>query len=247
MRASTAPLRRLASCSGCGCCGSRTPWSPKPSTRATIWSTSRSRSMSADSARRGEYPLQESSPLPVTLVLLGLQAGAGRGAAPEREPDSPFQDSFLVEGQGLGENRAERLQAAARPDRREHPFSGGPVDLPQGGDQDLFLVREVVSDPSGGAARLLGDPSHRGGLDSFGRHDRPGGSHELAAPLRVVDHLRHRPSLQNNCCASTRRRLTMHNMCCASGLTAVDDAAIGVFGFIGRGGRPLSCAVTPLP
>ena len=31
MRASTAPLRRLASCSGCGCCGSRTPWSPKPS------------------------------------------------------------------------------------------------------------------------------------------------------------------------------------------------------------------------
>ena len=37
----------------------------------------------------------------------------------------------------------------------------------------------------------------------------------------------------------------MHNMCCASDLTAMDDAAIGVFGFIGRGGRPLSCAVTP--
>ena len=37
----------------------------------------------------------------------------------------------------------------------------------------------------------------------------------------------------------------MHNMCCASGLTAMEDAAIGVFGFIGRGGRPLSCAVTP--
>jgi hypothetical protein len=37
----------------------------------------------------------------------------------------------------------------------------------------------------------------------------------------------------------------MHNMCCASGLTAVEDAAVGVFGFIGRGGRPVSCAVTP--
>ena len=34
-------------------------------------------------------------------------------------------------------------------------------------------------------------------------------------------------------------------MCCASDLTALDDAAVGVFGFIGRGGRPLSCAVTP--
>ena len=38
--------------------------------------------------------------------------------------------------------------AAARPDRREHPFSGGPLHLPQGGDQSLFLVREIVSDPS---------------------------------------------------------------------------------------------------
>jgi hypothetical protein len=37
----------------------------------------------------------------------------------------------------------------------------------------------------------------------------------------------------------------MHNMCCAYGLSALDDAAVGVFGFIGRGGRPLSCAVTP--
>ena len=37
----------------------------------------------------------------------------------------------------------------------------------------------------------------------------------------------------------------MHNMCCASGLAALEDAAVGVFGFIGRGGRPVSCAVTP--
>ena len=37
----------------------------------------------------------------------------------------------------------------------------------------------------------------------------------------------------------------MQNMCCASGLAAMEDAAVGVFGFIGRGGRPLSCAVTP--
>src|SRR5580693_1116731 len=37
----------------------------------------------------------------------------------------------------------------------------------------------------------------------------------------------------------------MHNMCCASDLTAMEGAAVGVFGFIGRGGRPLSCAVTP--
>jgi hypothetical protein len=49
----------------------------------------------------------------------------------------------------------------------------------------------------------------------------------------------------------------MQNMCCASSLTAaetakaaealkaVTNAAIGVFGFIGRDGRPLSCAVTP--
>ena len=34
----------------------------------------------------------------------------------------------------------------------------------------------------------------------------------------------------------------MQNMCCASNQTA---AAVGVFGFIGRDGRPLSCAVTP--
>ena len=198
--------------------------------------------------RRGEYPLQESSPLPVTLVLLGLQSGTGRGAAPEREPDSPFQDSFLVEGQSLGENRMQRLQAAALLDRREHPFSGGPVDLPQGRDQDLFLVSEVVSDPPGGAARLLGDPPHGSCLDSFGSHDRPGGSHELTAALRVVDNLGHRLSvsvLQNNCCASISRRRTMHNMCCAYDLAALEDAAVGVFGFIGVGGRPVSCAVTP--
>ena len=37
----------------------------------------------------------------------------------------------------------------------------------------------------------------------------------------------------------------MHNMCCADGLSALEDAAIGVFGFIGRSGRPVSCAVTP--
>lgn len=37
----------------------------------------------------------------------------------------------------------------------------------------------------------------------------------------------------------------MHNMCCAYALSAMDDAAVGVFGFIGRSGRPLSCAVTP--
>jgi hypothetical protein len=37
----------------------------------------------------------------------------------------------------------------------------------------------------------------------------------------------------------------MQNMCCAYALAALDDAAVGVFGFIGRGGRPLSCAVTP--
>jgi hypothetical protein len=37
----------------------------------------------------------------------------------------------------------------------------------------------------------------------------------------------------------------MHNMCCAYGLAALDDAAVGVFGFIGRRGRPVSCAVTP--
>ncbi len=37
----------------------------------------------------------------------------------------------------------------------------------------------------------------------------------------------------------------MHNMCCAYGLAALDEAAVGVFGFIGRGGRPVSCAVTP--
>jgi hypothetical protein len=53
-----------------------------------------------------------------------------------------------LESEAIDENRAERLQAAALPDRREHPFSGGPVDLPQGGDQNLFLVREIVSDPS---------------------------------------------------------------------------------------------------
>jgi hypothetical protein len=197
---------------------------------------------------RGEYPVEESSPFPVPLVLLGLQASAGRGVAPEREPDSPFQDSFLVEGQRLGENRAERIQAAALPGRREHPFPGCPVDLPQGCDQDLFLVGEVVRDPPGGAARLLGDPPHRGGLDSFGSHDGPGGVHELAAALRVVDDLGHRLSvavLQNNCCASVRRRLTMQNMCCAYGLSALEDAAVGVFGFIGRDGRPVSCAVTP--
>jgi hypothetical protein len=37
----------------------------------------------------------------------------------------------------------------------------------------------------------------------------------------------------------------MQNMCCAYALAALDDAAVGVFGFIGRRGRPLSCAVTP--
>jgi hypothetical protein len=37
----------------------------------------------------------------------------------------------------------------------------------------------------------------------------------------------------------------MHNMCCAYGPAALDDAAVGVFGFIGRSGRPVSCAVTP--
>jgi hypothetical protein len=37
----------------------------------------------------------------------------------------------------------------------------------------------------------------------------------------------------------------MHNMCCAYGLRALDNAAVGVFGFIGRGGHPVSCAVTP--
>jgi hypothetical protein len=37
----------------------------------------------------------------------------------------------------------------------------------------------------------------------------------------------------------------MHNMCCAYGLQALEDATVGVFGFIGRGGRPVSCAVTP--
>jgi hypothetical protein len=37
----------------------------------------------------------------------------------------------------------------------------------------------------------------------------------------------------------------MQNMCCASGLAAMDDAPVGVFGFIGRSGRPVSCAVTP--
>jgi len=37
----------------------------------------------------------------------------------------------------------------------------------------------------------------------------------------------------------------MHNMCYAYGLAAHRDAAVGVFGFIGRGGRPVSCAVTP--
>jgi hypothetical protein len=39
----------------------------------------------------------------------------------------------------------------------------------------------------------------------------------------------------------------MQNMCCASGLGALEDAAVGVFGFIGRGGRPVSCAVVRLP
>lgn len=37
----------------------------------------------------------------------------------------------------------------------------------------------------------------------------------------------------------------MHNMCCAYGVAAMADAAVGVFGFVGRNGRPLSCAVTP--
>jgi hypothetical protein len=37
----------------------------------------------------------------------------------------------------------------------------------------------------------------------------------------------------------------MHNMCYAYGLAAWQDAAVGVFGFIGPGGRPISCAVTP--
>jgi len=37
----------------------------------------------------------------------------------------------------------------------------------------------------------------------------------------------------------------MQNMCCASGLAAMNDAPVGVFGFIGRSGRPVSCAVTP--
>src|ERR1700733_11066405 len=60
--------------------------------------------------RGGCPPPPRRSPLPVTLVLLRLQPGAGRGAAPERQPDPPFQDPFLVEGQGLGENSAERRQ-----------------------------------------------------------------------------------------------------------------------------------------
>jgi hypothetical protein len=34
-------------------------------------------------------------------------------------------------------------------------------------------------------------------------------------------------------------------MCCAYGVTTVTDAAVGVFGFVRRNGRPLSCAVTP--
>jgi hypothetical protein len=43
----------------------------------------------------------------------------------------------------------------------------------------------------------------------------------------------------------------MQNMCCASTHTdaaaveAITNPALGVFGFVGRDGRPLSCAVTP--